>query len=115
MGTPDQAGLPLVVAEDWTYPLCRSQLPPNCRVLMYTDGLEEAFPNDNERHRQFGIAGIVSTLQATRDQPLENVLEALFDASNKATNGAGRLDDTSVMLLERTRCEWRALASSPAC
>jgi sigma-B regulation protein RsbU (phosphoserine phosphatase) len=101
MGTPEQAGLPLVVADDWAYPSCRSQLPPNSRVLMYTDGLEEAFPNDNERHRQFGMIGIVSTLQANRDQPLEKVLEALFDASNKATNGAGRLDDTSVMLLER--------------
>ena len=101
MGTPDQAGLPLVVADDWSYSLCRSQIPPRCRVLLYTDGLEEAFPNDNEKHRQFGIAGITNTLQATRDQPLENVLEALFDDSNKATNGAGRMDDTSVMLLER--------------
>jgi serine phosphatase RsbU (regulator of sigma subunit) len=102
MGTPDQAGLPLVVSEDWSYPLCRTQLPPRCRVLMYTDGLEEAFPNDNERHRQFGIAGIISTLKATRSESLEVVLETLFDASNKATNGAGRLDDTSVMLLERS-------------
>ena len=102
MGTPDQAGLPLVVSDDWSYPLCRSQIPPNCRVLLYTDGLEEAFPNDNERHRQFGITGIIATLQANRDQPLENVLEALFEDSNKATNGAGRMDDTSVMLLERS-------------
>jgi len=102
MGTPDQAGLPLVVSDDWSYPLCRSQIPPNCRVLLYTDGLEEAFPNDNERHRQFGVTGIIATLQANRDQPLENVLEALFEDSNKATNGAGRMDDTSVMLLERS-------------
>jgi serine phosphatase RsbU (regulator of sigma subunit) len=102
MGTPDQAGLPLVVSDDWVYPLCRSQIPPGCRVLMYTDGLEEAFPNDNERHRQFGVTGIINTLQATRDQPLEKVLNALFDDSNKATNGAGRMDDTSVMLLERS-------------
>jgi serine phosphatase RsbU (regulator of sigma subunit) len=102
MGTPDQAGLPLVVSDDWVYPLCRSQIPLRSRVLLYTDGLEEAFPNDNERHRQFGVAGIVNTLQANRDKPLENVLEALFEDSNKATNGAGRMDDTSVMLLERS-------------
>ncbi len=102
MGTPDQAGLPLVVSDDWVYPLCRSQIPPRCRVLLYTDGLEEAFPNDNERHRQFGVTGIVNTLQTNRNQPLEKVLQALFDDSNKATNGAGRMDDTSVMLLERS-------------
>jgi serine phosphatase RsbU (regulator of sigma subunit) len=89
------------VTDEWTYPSWRTPLPPRCRVLLYSDGLEEAFPNDNERHRQFGITGIVSTLQATRHQPLEEVLEALFAGSHAATNGAGRMDDTSIMLLER--------------
>lgn len=101
VGTSDQAGLPLVVTDEWTYPSWRTPLPPRCRLLLYSDGLEEAFPNDNERHRQFGITGIVNTLQATRRQPLEEVLEALFAGSHAATNGAGRMDDTSIMLLER--------------
>ncbi|MEX2175026.1 MAG: SpoIIE family protein phosphatase [Pirellulaceae bacterium] len=101
LGSPEQAGLPLVVADGWQYPSCRSPVPPRSRVLLYSDGLEEAFPNDNERHRQFGMTGIVATLQATRDQPLEDVLEALFLASHQATCGAGRMDDTSIMLLER--------------
>ena len=99
MGTAEQAGLPLAVAEDWTYPSVRSFVPPRSRVLMYTDGLEEAFPNDNERHRQFGVTGIIRTLQDRRDKPLDDVLQALFDESNKATHGAGRLDDTSIMLV----------------
>lgn len=101
LGTPDKAGLPLAVAENWSYPSWRTSVPTGCRIVLYTDGLEEAFPNDNERHQQFGLAGIVRTLQATRDEPLETVLQALFDASHAATKGAGRLDDTSVMLLER--------------
>jgi serine phosphatase RsbU (regulator of sigma subunit) len=101
LGTPDQTGLPLVVTDEWTYPSWRTPLPPNSRLLLYTDGLEEAFPSDNGSHRQFGLAGIVRTLQDHRHQPLEAVLEALFSASHQATNGAGRLDDTSIMLLER--------------
>jgi hypothetical protein len=71
-------------------------------LLLYSDGLEEAFPNDAERHRQFGMAGIVRTLQEGRDQALPEVLESLFAASHAATNGAGRMDDTSIMLLERS-------------
>jgi sigma-B regulation protein RsbU (phosphoserine phosphatase) len=102
MGSADQAGLPLVVAEGWVYTSVRTIIPPNCRVLLYTDGLEEAFPNDDERHQQFGLAGIVRTMQANRSQPLDKVLQALFDDSHAATRGAGRLDDTSVVLLERT-------------
>jgi serine phosphatase RsbU (regulator of sigma subunit) len=101
LGTPDQTGLPLVVADDWKYPSWRTPLPSRSRLLLYSDGLEEAFPNDDERHRQFGISGIIRTLQAQREQPLEQVLEALFADSHAATNGAGRMDDTSLMLLER--------------
>ena len=63
--------------------------------------LEEAFPGGDERHQQFGVQGIITTLRESADQPLEAVLEELFAASNRATKGAGRLDDTSIMLLER--------------
>jgi serine phosphatase RsbU (regulator of sigma subunit) len=101
LGTPDQAGLPLVVADNWSYPSTRSPLPPRCRLVLYTDGLEEAFPNDNERHQQFGVQGIIRTLKETRNEPLDTVLQALFDASHAATHGAGRLDDTSLLLVER--------------
>ncbi|HEX5104540.1 MAG TPA: PP2C family protein-serine/threonine phosphatase [Pirellulaceae bacterium] len=101
VGTADQAGLPLVVSEDWTYPSWQVELPPRCRVVLYTDGLEEAFPSDDERHQQFGVQGIIGTLRETADQPLESALDELFAASHRATKGAGRLDDTSIMLLER--------------
>lgn len=101
VGVPDQAGLPLVVTEDWTYSSFKVALPPRSRLILYTDGLEEAFPNDSERHRQFGLNGIVTTLQAMAKEPLAHALDELFAASNRATNGAGRMDDTSIMLLER--------------
>ena len=103
LGTADQCGLPLVVAEDWEYPSVEIVIPPGSRVLFYSDGLEEAFPNDNERHRQFGLAGIHQTLKETAHLPLEAVLDELFAASNRATLGAGRMDDTSIVLLERSR------------
>ena len=102
VGSADQAGLPLVVSEDWNYPSWQVELPPGSRLILYTDGLEEAFPSDNERHQQFGIQGIIATLRETVKEPLETVLEELFAASNRATKGAGRLDDTSIMLLERS-------------
>ncbi|MFN0019628.1 MAG: PP2C family protein-serine/threonine phosphatase [Pirellulaceae bacterium] len=103
LGLAEQCGLPLVVAEDWEYPSVEVDIPLGSRVLLYSDGLEEAFPNDNERHRQFGLAGITQTLKETAHLPLEQVLDELFAASNRATNGSGRMDDTSVMLLERSQ------------
>ena len=37
----------------------------------------------------------------TTEQPLEDSLVKLFDASSEHTQGSGRHDDTSVLYLER--------------
>ncbi len=78
----------------------RAQVPPNCRILLYTDGLDEAFPEDGSEEDQFGEKGIINTLKDTIDLPMEEALERLFQDSHDATGG-GRHDDTSVVLLER--------------
>ena len=49
----------------------------------------------------FGVDGICRTLRDTRDQSLEEAMEALFRASGEFTEGEGRHDDTSVVLVER--------------
>lgn len=101
MGQASDGGLPLAVMDDWQYTLCESPLPPRCRVLLYTDGLEEAFPTGGDKHQQFGLQGISDTLKATGHLPLEETMLELFAASNRCTQGAGRMDDTSVVLIER--------------
>ena len=75
-------------------------LPNNCRLLLYSDGLEEAFPEGDDKN-QFGLEGIVRTLSESVELPLEETLARLFDASSDFTQGSGRKDDTSVLLLER--------------
>lgn len=102
MGPRISGGLPLAIMPEMEYETETTEIPPNSRILLYTDGLEEAFPEgDSERHDQFGVEGIKRTMQATRDQPLEKALQALFDTTHEFTRGAGRHDDTSVVMLER--------------
>ncbi len=101
LGSKEEGGLPLIIDEDWEYEKCQIQVPPNCRILLYTDGLDEAFPQDGKEEDQFGEAGIIKTLKDTIDLPLAEALERLFHDSNEATRGTGRHDDTSVVLLER--------------
>jgi serine phosphatase RsbU (regulator of sigma subunit) len=106
LGSEEQGGLPLAIDADWVYEECDAYIPENSRLLIYTDGLDEAFPADgDERHDQFGIKGIMRSLQESRDMPLDKALEKLFHDSNAATLGSGRHDDTSVVLLERRRKE----------
>ncbi|MEE3373149.1 MAG: PP2C family protein-serine/threonine phosphatase [Planctomycetota bacterium] len=97
----DDAGPPLGITDALPYEKCSATIPPNCRVLLYTDGLAEAMADEEGEAEEFGIAGIAACLQATQEQGVEETLEHLFYESNAHTRGAGRHDDTSVVLLQR--------------
>jgi serine phosphatase RsbU (regulator of sigma subunit) len=102
LATDEQGGLPLAIDEDWVYESCEATIPPRSRVLLYTDGLDEAFPDTpGDEHHQFGQSGIIQTLRNAASLSLEQALEKLFADSLDATGGAGRHDDTSVVLVER--------------
>lgn len=101
LGSKEEGGLPLIIDEDWEYEKCQIEVPRNCRILLYTDGLDEAFPQDGKEEDQFGEVGIIKTLKDSINLPLAETLERLFHDSNEATQGTGRHDDTSVVLLER--------------
>ncbi len=101
LSSEECAGLPLAIEETWQYEHFLLDIPKNSRLLLYTDGLEEAFPMDEELHDQFGIEGIISSLKSSADLPLEDALAKLFADSNSYTRGHGRTDDTSALLVER--------------
>ena len=64
--------------------------------------LEEAFPEaKKDAHHQFGFEGIMNTMRCNTEKSIDELLQALFDDSNAFTEGSGRHDDTSVVLLER--------------
>ena len=86
---------------DLPYDVKRSVIPANHRLLLYTDGLAEAFPEGGDQHDEFGTDGIVGALKAAVELPLDQALDTLFIASHDFTGGTGRHDDTSVVLLER--------------
>jgi len=101
LGTIDDGGLPLAIMPDAEYEAHVAAIPPLSRLLLYTDGLEEAFP-EQAAHLEFGRAGTERVLKSCRSHTLADTLQALFDASHDFTGGAGRHDDTSVVLLERS-------------
>lgn len=103
LGDEDSGGLPLAIDEDWEYEEIIAEIPNNTRMLIYTDGLDEAFPADLDdgEHQQFGMEGIIRTLKETRDAPLKDAVAKLFAESEAATLGSGRHDDTSVLMLQR--------------
>jgi serine phosphatase RsbU (regulator of sigma subunit) len=69
--------------------------------LIYSDGLTDALPSNEANAMAFGVNGIIKTLQGSGNEPLDQTLNLLFRDSNAYTEGAGRHDDTSVVLVER--------------
>ena len=97
----DAAGLPIGIYDDAEYETQAEFIPPNSRLLLYTDGLVEAFPAESESHEEFGLGGLTKTMQNFKDRSISDCLQGLFDDSNAFTRGQGRHDDTSVVLVER--------------
>lgn len=100
VGTPDDGGIPLAICPDVEYTASVVQLPPSSRLLLYTDGLPDAFPAQGGK-TAFGVRGLSEALQSGQRWELERALEQLFIASNAFTGGTGRHDDSSAVLLER--------------
>lgn len=96
------AGLPLAIYPDIEYDTFTHKLPDKYRLLFYTDGLQEAFPEHKPtKTGEFGVDGITQTMQSRLGAPVQDALQSLFDESEAYTEGSGRHDDTSVVLLER--------------
>ena len=97
----EASGLPIGIFEDGEYVTNKYTVPKNSRLLLYTDGLIEAFPGTSRGdHVEFGMEGLERTMKATANEPLKTCLERLFSDSYEFTKGSGRHDDTSVLLLE---------------
>jgi len=96
------AGLPLAIYPDMDYDTYTVKLPEKYRLLFYTDGLQEAFPEHKPtKTGEFGVDGITRTLREKQTATVDESLQALFDNSEAYTEGSGRHDDTSAVLLER--------------
>ena len=98
----ESSGLPLGIDGEWPYDVNTIEIPARHRLLLYSDGLDEAFPDGETNDEQFGIAGIIRSLKSSAHLPVEAALDKLFVDSNAATRGSGRADDTTAVLLERS-------------
>ncbi len=101
IGSDDDVGLPLGISSGLDYAANTVVLPPASRVLLYTDGLTDAFPQGETNYKAFGIKGIEEALRTCRGAAPDQALQSLFHASEAFTRGGGRHDDTSAVVLDR--------------
>ncbi|MBI1349139.1 SpoIIE family protein phosphatase [bacterium] len=101
IGPYEAGGLPLGLYSDAEYESHVTPIPAHSRLLIFTDGLPEAFGDIDGQHCEFGIQGMHDTLERTSPETAAEALEALFVDSQTITQGAGRHDDSSVVIVDR--------------
>jgi serine phosphatase RsbU (regulator of sigma subunit) len=101
IGSDDDTGLPLGISSGLDYPSSTVELHPSSRILLYTDGLTDAFPQGEKDYTAFGVKGIEGALRGSREEQPEGALNHIFKESESFTGGSGRHDDTSAVVLDR--------------
>ncbi len=102
LGSEAEAGMPLGIDPNETYHTVSVDMPEDSRLLIFSDGLTDAFPAGGDMYDQFGEKGIIKCLQSAVGLSLDEALDKLFVDSQAFTQGSGRHDDTSAVLVERT-------------
>ncbi|WP_116367893.1 SpoIIE family protein phosphatase [Parahaliea mediterranea] len=85
---------------DQSYPDNQLTLQPGDRLVVYTDGVDEAF---NSAGDMFGHARLLQWLGSSAGQPLPAAGQRLIDDIGRFTDGAAQSDDITVLLLEPPR------------
>src|SRR5205807_7578063 len=68
VGSNSDGGLPLGIAAEMGYEALKIELPPDSRVLVYSDGLTDALAPSGGDYAMFGVEGIARTLKACCDK-----------------------------------------------
>lgn len=79
------------------FPLNTFQLLPGDRLAIFTDGVDEAFNDNNE---MFGIQRFNQALVKTTACPVEQAGDDLFTAVDEFAGGTAQSDDITLMLLQ---------------
>jgi serine phosphatase RsbU (regulator of sigma subunit) len=93
----EAAGTPLGLLPGMRYTSERCALPPGSRLLVYTDGLTEAFRGDEE----FGAERLMTNFSQCESTQADGILDALWTAIGDFVEGGPQGDDMTALVLCR--------------
>jgi phosphoserine phosphatase RsbU/P len=87
-------GLALGVFEDFTYESRKIQLKKGDQLLLYTDGVVEAF---NPEEKAYGDERFENFLSQSINRPIETIVKMAFAELNDFAGGASQSDDITLL------------------
>ncbi|MEM8961061.1 MAG: PP2C family protein-serine/threonine phosphatase, partial [Acidobacteriota bacterium] len=91
-------GLPLGLLPGAEYTMEEVFLHPGDLLCLYSDGITECAAPDDE---EYELERLIALLESRREEPLEDILEALDQEVTAFADGLPQGDDQTVVLLRR--------------
>lgn len=91
-------GTPLGFHQDWQCSVAEAQLAPGDTLVLFTDGIQEAFNGSDE---EFGAGRLVEIARANEHLPVTSLLPLIAAAVHKFSGG--RREDDQTLILARVR------------
>lgn len=95
----ETGGIPVGLFASATYEEYTVPLSVGDRLYLCTDGIMEAH---NAAQEEFGVEGLLETLEGSRDSTLGESLSAVMERIEVWSQPAGAVDDASVLAVERS-------------
>lgn len=92
-------GIVLGMMANMMFETAQIQLMPGDRIVMFTDGITEAFDLQDE---EFGEARVLALVQESPDLSAENVMEKIVSEVRAYSKGAPQADDITMVVLKAT-------------
>jgi len=89
-------GIALGVIEDVGMPDVSLSVEPGDLIVLYTDGVTEAF---NERDEYFGEDRLVASICRNRSRPVQEIMDALLDDIHRFCGTAPQSDDITLVVI----------------
>ena len=91
-----EAGLPIGIEADTRYPVSSTRLASGAVMILYTDGIVEAFSESDE---QFGRQRMVDLAQAHQNGSASAVRDALLESLDKHRGSVRLADDVALVII----------------
>jgi len=93
-----EAGPPLGILEDSTYPAVKVQLKPGQVVAIYTDGITEAFSPDKKMYGEERLRAIFSNAGAVEEADANSIVAAITQDLGNFAGLSNRSDDRTLVI-----------------
>jgi len=101
----DDSSIPIGIVEETEYQTHRTVIERGCRLVLYSDGLQDVYPSGDYEQPPFGTEGVMQELTKARTESGRRALRRLFSRTMALGGLDYRTSDATAICIERLHAE----------